>query len=144
MLLGKRGHALRRSDILGRGGDQLGVSCRCQAFGQAASHEPRPQGPNPEPYSQLPLTVPASAETAVTSAPVELATEVQAAIPEAVDNAPEPATEVQAETPFEPEKQVGIDRPIKNGLKKRAPSRGRPNSERKSWRLTEFGRRERA
>jgi len=61
----------------------------------------------------------------------EAVKEVQPAVPESADNAPEPGTEVKAETPLEPEKQLGTDGPIKkNALEKRAPQEaGRTSNE---------------
>src|SRR3954469_8658848 len=47
------------------------------AFGQAASHEPRPRQSIPELYSQLQPIAPASAEAVAPRAPVEQGTEAR-------------------------------------------------------------------
>jgi len=87
------------------------------AFGQAASHQPRPRQSIPELYSQLQPIAPASAEAVAPRAPVEPATEVQAAIPTSIETAiaiaPEPRTEAPVETPVESEKQPGIESPMR-------------------------------
>jgi hypothetical protein len=84
------------------------------AFGQAVSHEPRPRQSIPELQSQLQPIGPASVTP---RAPLEPATEVQAATPAwietAIARAPAPRTEVPAVTPVEPDKQPGIGSPIK-------------------------------
>src|SRR4051812_49060623 len=97
------------------------------AFGQAASHEPRPPRRSPDPSFQLQPIVPALEETAVPSALVEPGTEVQAVVETsaetAVTSAPELATEGQAETPVEMEKRPGLESSIKKTDLKRERSK---------------------
>src|SRR3954447_26012145 len=83
------------------------------AFGQAASHEPRPRQSIPELYFQLQPIEPASVTARAPVEPAEVQAATPASIETAIARAPEARTEVPAVTPVEPEKQPGIESPIK-------------------------------
>ena len=98
------------------------------ALGQAASHESPARRSTPDPYSHLQPIAPASAATTVPGTLMDVQSG-PASAETAVASAPEPGTELQAEKPVEAENQPGIEGPIKrtdlrrDRLKRRAGRR---------------------